>query len=163
MILIYCTTLLGHVNIMRISCFNKDFASEMKLTELFWIHGFEQVDNMRSCTQVTIRQSNARIQWLMQHKQECVPTAYWSSVFWRGGAWTWGGGGCIHWRGYWQSSTGEGASTGGGTSTGEVHVGGASPEGCIQSGCMHTGACENITFPHTPYAARKNIITDNKY
>ena len=35
------TTLLEHVNIMRASCFNMDFASQMKLTKLPFIHCFE--------------------------------------------------------------------------------------------------------------------------
>ena len=38
MVSVHCTTLLGHVIMMRPSCFNTNFAPQMKLTKLPFIH-----------------------------------------------------------------------------------------------------------------------------
>ena len=40
MVLVHCTALLGHVTIMKTSCFNTDFVSQMMLTKLPLMHCF---------------------------------------------------------------------------------------------------------------------------
>ena len=49
---VHCTTLLGHVTIMRTSCFDTDFVSQIKLTTLPLIHWF--AENRRSFLDCTL-------------------------------------------------------------------------------------------------------------
>ena len=78
---VHCTTLLGHVTIMKSSCFDTDFVSQMKLTTLPLIHCFKSTDWIRPVNQVLCfrcsRGSRYLSSWLT-HELEL-----WLKKFWQ--------------------------------------------------------------------------------
>ena len=66
-----------------------------------------------------------------------------------------GGGGVVVWSGGRLSALGVGGCLVWGWVSGQKQTTPLRKELRKETPCEHTGACENITFPHTPYAVGK--------